>query len=272
MNDFDLERPEHAYMFGFIQADGHLSRGPGRKGRLTVELSARDAPLLEEFQRICPHNSTISYRTRSTNFAAEHTSVVWSVCALEFRERLQALGLPSGRKSLSVAAPTGSHSERDYIRGIVDADGSVGRTAQDLPFISLTTASEAMARYFCAYAERLTDMPRTVRRNRRDDIHNVLFTREEAVLLIRELYYPGCLALPRKQAAAGQVAAWVRPVGMKKVRKRSWTAEETELLLATPDPAAAAALLNRTVSSCEMRRWRVLGPQQARVRSPHTLA
>ncbi len=272
MNDFDLERPEHAYMFGFIQADGHLSQGPGRKGRLTVELSARDAPLLEKFQRICPYNSSISYRTRSTNFAAEHTSVAWTVCAREFRETLQALGLPSGRKSLNIAPPTVPYSERDYVRGIIDADGSVGRTAQDLPFVGFTTASEALVRYYCDYTERLTGRARTARRNTRDNIYNILLTREEAMTLAQELYYPGCLALPRKQAAADDVGDWVRPVGMKRMHRKEWTAEETELLLATPDHEEAARLLNRSVKSCQTRRWRLIGPKKAGVRFPHTPA
>ncbi|TGZ16377.1 hypothetical protein DV517_13500 [Streptomyces sp. S816] len=43
----DLDVPEYAYMFGFLQADGHLSRGTGQKGRLTVEVSARDVGLLD---------------------------------------------------------------------------------------------------------------------------------------------------------------------------------------------------------------------------------
>ena len=33
----DLTVPEYAYMFGFLQADGHLAKGTGQKGRLTVE-------------------------------------------------------------------------------------------------------------------------------------------------------------------------------------------------------------------------------------------
>ncbi|MFH8384946.1 hypothetical protein ACH4E7_29060 [Kitasatospora sp. NPDC018058] len=105
MTFFDLERPKHAYMFAFLQADGHLRQGPGNKGTLSVGLSARDAPILEEFQRLCPLHNSIRYRTRSTNFKAEHTSVVWTVSAREFREDVQALGLPAGRKSAIIAPP-----------------------------------------------------------------------------------------------------------------------------------------------------------------------
>ncbi|MFI5534372.1 hypothetical protein ACIA8O_38155 [Kitasatospora sp. NPDC051853] len=272
MNDFDLQRPEHAYMFGFIQADGHLHLGPGNKGQLSVELSARDAPLLEEFQRLCPYNSSIRYRTRDTNFATEHTSVVWTVCAREFRETLRALGLPPGRKSDSIAPPTVPHSERDYLRGLVDADGSLGRTGRDLPFIGLTTKSDVIAAHFGAYAERITGLRRIVNRNARDDIYNICITREDAVAITSDLYYPGCLALPRKVAAAQRVTTWIRPANVRKVSRRSWTVEETELLLATQDPEQAAVLLNRSVQSCKMRRWRIQGPKKAGALSPRTPA
>lgn len=70
----DLEVPDYAYMFGFLQADGHLSKGTGQKGRVSVELSARDVGILREFQRLTPYNSSITGRTRTTNFAASHES------------------------------------------------------------------------------------------------------------------------------------------------------------------------------------------------------
>ncbi|MFC8449961.1 LAGLIDADG family homing endonuclease [Kitasatospora sp. NPDC057223] len=267
MTFLDLENPGHAYLFGFLQADGHLSQGIGRKGRLTVELSARDAPILEAFQRLCPYNSGITYRTRATNFATEHTSVQWTVCALEFREELKALGFPVGRKSLTVAPPKVPFVERDYLRGLIDADGSVGRTAQDLPFVSFTTQSDALAAFSSRYFGELTDTRRVFRRNNRDAIYNIVFSREEAVAIALDLYYPGCLALPRKQASADHAAAWVRPPGVKKVLRRSWSTEEDETLLAAGSAADAAGQLGRTVQSCSLRRWRLIGPKRPRAKS-----
>ncbi|MEU2548641.1 hypothetical protein ABZ618_24930 [Streptomyces roseolus] len=43
-----LEDPEYAYMFDFLQADGHLAQGPGQKGKLTVEINACDAHILRD--------------------------------------------------------------------------------------------------------------------------------------------------------------------------------------------------------------------------------
>ncbi|MFD7939799.1 LAGLIDADG family homing endonuclease [Streptomyces sp. NPDC059755] len=148
----DLRVPEYAYMFGFLQADGHLSQQSRQRGRLTVELNE--------------------------------------------------LGLPYGHKSRTVAPPHGDFSPRDYLRGVIDADGSVGYTSKGFPFISLTTASTAIGTYLCGYAREITDAERNIKRNARDAIYNILYTNENAQKLAADLYYSDCLALERKKSAA----------------------------------------------------------------------
>ncbi|TYC75069.1 hypothetical protein EH183_12215 [Streptomyces sp. CB01881] len=252
-------------MFAFLQADGHLARGTGNKGRLTVELSARDAPILEEFQRLCPFNSSIRHRTRTTNFKAEHTSAMWTVCAREFREELQALGLPAGRKSEIIAPPTVPFSERDYLRGLIDADGSVGLTADGFPFVSFATQSDALAAFCAAYAERLCGARRTLTRNKRDAIYNILYLKENAVALSNDLYHPGCLSLPHKRTSAETAAAWVRPPDMPIAPpRRDWTPQEDEVLLNAASLQLAAEQLGRTLKSCSIRKWRLVGPKRRR--------
>ncbi|WP_329279942.1 hypothetical protein [Streptomyces sp. NBC_00691] len=168
----DLRDPEYAYMFGFLQADGHLSRGTGQKGRLTAEINVRDIAILR---------------------------------------------------------------------------------------VSLTTASTAIGAYLCHYAKKVTGAERMIRRNARDGIYNVLYTKEAAVLLAEHLYYPGCLALERKKSAAASLTSWVRPPGMKvRPPRRPWTAAEDRVLLAAPTPAHAAAKLGRSRKSCQVRRWRLV--------------
>ena len=258
----DLAVPEYAYMFGFLHADGHLAQEVGQKGRLTVEISARDIDLLREFQRLTPYSSSVSKRTRPTNFAITHTSATWTLCSLEARTILHAAGIPYGRKSDTIAPPSGSFSGRDYLRGLVDADGSVGHTSRGFPFVSLTTASTAIARYFCEYAQEVTGVQRTVNRNARDGIYNVIVTMEAGQRLAADLYYPGCLALARKQIAADSFATWERPAGMRNAyTARRWTATEDRILLQLNSPTAAAEVLGRTRQSCNLRMWRLRSGQ-----------
>ncbi|WP_198678248.1 LAGLIDADG family homing endonuclease [Streptomyces sp. Go-475] len=261
----DLTVPEYAYMFGFLQADGHLQRCAGQKGKLTVELNARDVDVLKEFQKLTPFYSSIRTRDRSTNFSEEYTSATWSLCSLKARTKLSELGLPYGRKSRTIAPPRLAFSSRDYLRGVIDADGSVGYTGKGLPFISLTTASTAMASYICRYAKEVTGAERIPKRNSRDGIYNVLYTMEVAQRLAAELYYPGCLALERKRAAAASLTAWVRPTGMRSAyTKRRWTDHEDRILLKLNSPTAAATALGRTAQSCNLRLWRLRSGQVPR--------
>ncbi|MFG2382404.1 hypothetical protein [Streptomyces avermitilis] len=254
----DLEDPNYAYMFGFLQADGHLEQGVGQKGKLSVEINVRDIEILRKFQQLTPYKSSIRERTRSTNFAKTHHSATWTVCALEARTLLNACGLPYGRKSKDVAPPRGQFSHRDYLRGVIDADGSVGYTSQGYPFVSLTTQSTAIGAYLCFYAGKVTGAERTLKRNARDSVYNILYTKENAQELAAHLYYEDCLSLARKQTAADSLGAWIRPADMRVAPyRRRWSGWEDLVLLRLNNDAAAAAELGRTEKSCGIRLWRL---------------
>lgn len=258
----DLRAPEYAYMLGFLQADGHLERGAGKKGKLSVELNARDIGLLREFQNLTPYYSSVTERTRSTNFAESHNSATWTLCSLEARTVLNDLGLPYGRKSKTIAPPRGEFSHHDYLRGVIDADGSVGYTGKGFPFVSLTTASTAIGRFLCDYGKQVAGVQRTIKRNERDGIYNVLYAMEAAQRLAAGLYYPGCLSLKRKHTVADSLSAWVRPARMRSAHtRRRWTAAEDRILLKLNSPTAAAEALDRTPQSCNLRMWRLRSDQ-----------
>lgn len=254
----DLQDPRYAYMFGFLQADGHLSQGRGQKGRLTVEINARDIHVLRDFQQLTPYYSSITERVRSTNFAERHHSATWSVCSLEVRTIVNKLGIPYGKKSLTIKPPRADFSRPDYIRGIIDADGSLGWTAQGFPFLSLTSASTAIAAYLCHYGKKVTGTERTISRNTRDGVYNICYYTETAQQLAAHLYYDGCLALDHKKANAESIQNWVRPANMRIAPpRRRWTVQDDQELVRLSDPAAAAATLDRTEQSCAMRLWRI---------------
>ncbi|MGW6416229.1 LAGLIDADG family homing endonuclease [Streptomyces sp. NPDC055055] len=254
----NLEAPEYAYMFGFLQADGHLAQGRGRKGKLSLELNARDCHILYEFQRLTPYYSSVTERVRATNFAEQHHSATWTLCALEGRTVVNELGIPYGKKSRTIRPPRVEFSRPDYLRGLIDADGSLGWTAEGLPFLSLTSASTAAAAYLCHYAKKITGAERIARRNTRDQVYVITYYKEQAQHLARHLYYSGCLGLEHKKANAASIQSWVRPAGMRFAPpRRRWTAVDDRELLQLGDPAAAATALGRTEQSCSTRLWRL---------------
>ncbi|MEU9165381.1 hypothetical protein AB0D29_34530 [Streptomyces sp. NPDC048424] len=254
----DLEDPRYAYMFGFLQADGHLAQGKGQKGKLTAEINARDIHILREFQQLTPYYSSITERVRSTNFAARAHSATWTVCSLEARSIVNELGIPYGKKSLTIKPPRADFSRPDYLRGIIDADGSLGWTAQGFPYLSLTSASTAVAAYLCHYGKKVTGTERTISRNTRDGVYNVCYYKETAQQLATHFYYDGSLALAHKKANAEAIQAWVRPATMRIAPpRRRWTSQEDQELLRLNDPVAAGIALNRTKQSCSVRLWRL---------------
>jgi len=68
-----------------------------------------------------------------------------TVYDLNFRNALIKLDMVYGRKSYSINLPKSELSEKDYFRGVIDGDGSLGLTSNGYPFVSLVTSSEAFA-------------------------------------------------------------------------------------------------------------------------------
>lgn len=256
----DLNRSEDAYLLGLLQTDGTNYAGTGRKGRISLELSVRDELILQAIRRCVPYPSTITYRTRATNFASSSSTAVWNLCALEARLALIAAGLPVGRKSREISPPKAPFAVADYVRGLVDGDGSLGRTSRGWPFISFVTASEQLAQFYVRTLLDVTGARRNPARNRRDDIFNILVTNDPAVAWARWLYYAdNVMAIPRKLGAAQAMLDWERPAEMRarpRCGHRRWTSDEDRLVASLSIKEAAAAL-QRTEQSVNLRRWRL---------------
>ena len=244
-------------MFGFLQTDGHLHKGVGNKGKLTLELSERDKHILYDFQKLIPCYSSVSKRVRSTNYKKEYISYVLSISNLSFRSIINALGIPYGKKSKNQKAPQTPHSEIDYIRGIIDANGSLGLTSQDLPFISLTTFSDSISDYFKRFIENQIGIKKRTKRNKRDDIYNISLFKEDATKIIKLLYTGKCLCLERKAHSAKRALSWTRPSHCRaKTRLTPWT-EEEDTFIKTHGINESIDFLKRTKSSIQMRLWRL---------------
>jgi hypothetical protein len=253
----DLTIPEHAYMFGFFQTDGHLYLQSGNKGKFTLELSKRDEHILYEFQKLIPCYSSVIPRTRDTNFKKDYDSTTLCVSDLEYRTLLNSLGIPYGKKPDLQKPPIVPYSEINFIRGIVDANGSVGYDKDNYPFMSFTTYSDPMADYFKAFITKHTGQVKEVTRNKRDNIYNINVYKEDAVTLASILYPLNCLSLKRKYISAQEVIKWLRPDNMRtKYRSKPWTNEQDEFIK-THTIEESVQLLNRNKNSIEMRLWRL---------------
>lgn len=265
----DLTKPDAAYIVGLLQTDGHHGGDLDHKGKVAIELADRDAAVLEGIRNLLPCYSSVRYRTRTTNFSNDYTTATLRFFDQATRRALATAGVPVGAKSASIRPLKVPHSKPDYVRGLLDGDGSVGFTGQGLPFISMVTASAAIAEYLCDVIYDVCGVRRTSKPNTRDGVHNVMVANVAAADLAAWAWYRSdVLGIERKRAAAVRVAAW-RPDSAKADRygvvKRRWTPTEDQVVMRNSLVEAAEAL-GRTLSSVSMRRWRLERADQVNAR------
>lgn len=208
--------------------DGSLVNSSRGRGRFSIELNKTDCHLIDEFADLLAVKSSISSRTRNTNFKEDYESYSLIIFNKDFRKELESYGFPSGKKSNKIKIPNCGMSVKDFWRGVIDADGSLGLTSQNFPFISLTTKSEHIKNEFIDLIETITGKKKNVNRNKRDDIYNIMLTKESAVALIKYLYEGSEIYLKRKFAKAVDIIKWERPKGSGVFSK--WTESELDFI------------------------------------------
>ncbi|WP_414577217.1 hypothetical protein [Anabaena sp. CCY 9402-a] len=252
-----LENPYYAYLFGFIQTDGHLYNNTRDRGCLSIEINKQDEHILWAFQNLIPFNSSITERVRTTNFSSDNKTVIWRVYDKRFRDYLELWGLPNGSKSQLIKLPSCRFSKVDYFRGLIDGDGSLGLTSKGFPFLSLVTSSSYIAIGYIEFINQMTGQVKTSTRNTRDRVYNIVVYKEDAQTLVRQLYYNNCLALSRKIIKAREVLSWSRPADMTRVKHRKlWTLEEDQFIT-NHSIECSMKVLSRSRNSVEMRLWRL---------------
>lgn len=256
---FDLKIPELAYLFGLLQTDGHLSRTTRNRGRASIEIQVRDRSVLDQFKNLLPIYSSMRTRKRTTSFKQDAEFASWSLYDENLRTSLHTLGVPYGAKSRTVGLPkTEDFSRRDYFRGLVDGDGSLGITKRGFPFVSFCTVSPLLAEGYLAYVREITGKQKSSTPNKRDGAHNIAVFKEDAQKLATTLYKNCGIAISRKASKAAEISAWVRPTNMRRVtwERRSWNPREDQVVLDYPVDQAAR-ILNRTPRSILVRACRI---------------
>ena len=156
----DLTDPNWAYLFGFLQSDGHMAGKTGHKGRIQIEIKSTDEIILHKIKSFLTINSSVTSRSRITNFGQNNSSIL-TICDMQLRDELNELGLPYGKKCYTIKPPTVEFSKPDYFRGLIDGDGSLGTTAKNYPFLSFITVSELLAQSYNDFLTSLTGKLKT---------------------------------------------------------------------------------------------------------------
>lgn len=223
MLDENLLSNSMSYFVGFIQTDGSYYETTRNRGKLVLELSARDADIIHKFNLMFPDVSKITVRTRDTNFKKNYNCAIFSIHNLAFRSTFKHIGVPLKNKAELFNPPTVGFSTVDYIRGIWDGNGSLGITGKNRAYASIVCTTDNQAKYILDFLYTLTGKRKTITRNARDCVYNIMVTNEDAQLFASTIYYTGCLALNRKIAKAEEVMAWKRP---NNIPKKNFKAKE----------------------------------------------
>lgn len=257
---FSINNEYMAYMIGLMQSDGSLSEEDRNRGRIRIELNKNDNDILIKLYNFIESigiHCGISERTRNTQFKNDSKSMMLSVYNLEFRTFISKY-VPIGYKSYKVTFPDDldTLNIRHYIRGFIDGDGSVGLKGDGSPFISLWSASENIMKSFEEYFFRLTGVHRTLNPTSRDNGYSLMYSNEEAQIIIRELYKDCNIYIDRKYMNALKALKWSRPEGKRKVKRQVWNEEQDRFIL-SHSVEESVKYLGRTEKSIKARLFRI---------------
>ena len=181
------------------------------RGKVSLEVSERDKDIVEKLCSLYPE-SHMRIRTRSTNFSDNYTSYSFVNGMISFRTWLIDSGYPKKDKTILASTPTIEYSEIDFWRGVIDGDGSLGYTKDNVPFLSLITKSENLKEQYLKFLDSKMGIKKSIKRNSRDGVYNICIFSEAAMDLSKLLYIYKTpeLYIDRKYRSAEKIQNWIR--------------------------------------------------------------
>lgn len=256
----ELLTPEQkSYLIGFLQGDGHHSESTRNRGKISIEISDRDIDILDKLEEILSSYIKVSrsHRTRKTNF-----SECASLCSLTlfdwaFRIEIKEF-VPVGKKSEIIKPPNTEYNDKHYIRGLIDADGSLGFKKTGEPFLSLVTSSESIKEYIVDSIKKVIGVEKRLNRNKRDNVYNIGVGNEDAMLYSEWLYEDATIFLNRKRDKYKEIQKWVRILRPKRPENhKKWLDWEDIVVFSDKTIEDKCLLLSRSSQSVKMRYWRL---------------
>jgi len=141
---FDQLNADSAYVLGYIWTDGCIKRfGKGSWGIL-LECSSKDKEMLENIKRVMKAENPIRIRNRILPSGKKIEVAKLCIYSRKLVDALKRYGIIE-RKSKADPVPVGIPDEFvfDFIRGILDGDGSVGTASKNPQLFRITFTGKA---------------------------------------------------------------------------------------------------------------------------------
>ena len=260
--------PEHrSYIIGFLQGDGSHYEQSKNRGRIQAEISKVDENILDKIEIDLKDIAYVGRRERkrNTNFKDNYTSSTLSIYNIDLRQQIKQF-IPVGKKASIIRPPVEMEGfdKHPYIRGLTDADGSLGITSLSRPFWSLCTSSEYVKEFIISDIKATLDFEKRLNRNKRDNVYNIVLFDEDAVRYTKLLYENATIYLERKYHKFLKIQYWRRYVTGRTGRKKAWLSCEDKVIMnGSISLKEKSLLLDRTLSSIKTRLWRLKQEQQA---------
>ena len=198
----DLGTEAAAYWFGFIFADGSVSRT-----MVTLTLAAKDRPQLEGFLAFIECNKAIRETENKNQTGKSFPAVNASVSDRYLSDRLRSLGVEPFRPRSTAALHAVPDMQRHhFLRGWFDGDGSALRMPQ-LTFVAAPDFIDEVAQIFEQQAGANPVIQRQVRRQK--TVATLTYKGvHRCGAIVDYLYRDATIWLPRKRE---RIDGWPAP-------------------------------------------------------------
>jgi hypothetical protein len=199
LNAFDQLTPAASYWVGFLFADGSVSK-VGQSKKVSVRVSARDREHLVKLRAFLRSTHTIG-TAPAGNYGGYRSSpsVRFSVRSTHLAERILCLGRYHGPINATLV------ESRDFWRGVVDGDGSLGILATGYAHFSLVGSHRLLEAFLLFLRNNDLDAKMTIRPDK--TIFQIATAGYTAEKIVSFLYDNADVALDRKAASAAKIRA-----------------------------------------------------------------
>ncbi len=194
-NYFEKWSSDMAYILGFTLADGCIIEGTykGYSGALKYGVHKKDVDILEKIKQKLESDHKISFST--------HDAVHFCISSQKIVEDLKFLGI-SYRKSLHENIPNVPKKYiKDFIRGIVDGDGSISFGKSNYPTLSVCGGENTInfiQKHFFSKFNIYSKISTRKKYEKSQPIFYIAYRANSAKTLIYYLYNASTIYLERK--------------------------------------------------------------------------